>query len=353
MAAGDKAASVIEQRLMRGDYRLTGVPAERELARDVGVSRMTARKALARLVDRGVLQRLPNGRVEPRTDSGPLSELTQVAILRPANGVPTPILDLLARLGPEWNVRVRPIEFVHWHDPIVGQSLDSFDGVLIQPPAEPIPADVLDKFRSSPAPVVVIDRDLAEHGVRCIDTCPPGQVHQLLDHLYRLGHRRIACFNTQPRDEIIQARLAAWAVWKAAQRVEGPLIDEPVESYDDPAEAAYAAMNRCLGGVGLDATAVLCITTPAAVAAMRCCHERGLAVGRDLSIVAVDDQGLNRYLTPSLTCLRPPDPTPYLRVCLQWFAQGGEPGDWPGPLALKPDEVSLFCGESSGSPVSS
>src|SRR5437763_559811 len=42
--------SIHERRIRHGDYLLTTLPAERELCEDTGASRMTARKAIERLM---------------------------------------------------------------------------------------------------------------------------------------------------------------------------------------------------------------------------------------------------------------------------------------------------------------
>lgn len=55
---------VIEQRIARGDYLLKNIPGERKLAQEVGVSYMTARKAVLHLIERQVLTRRPNGTLD-------------------------------------------------------------------------------------------------------------------------------------------------------------------------------------------------------------------------------------------------------------------------------------------------
>ena len=80
---------------------------------------------------------------------------------------------------------------------------------------------------------------------------------------------------------------------------------------------------------------------------MRACYEAGIKVGRDLSVCAVNDEGLGAYLTPSLTCLQSLPRATYLRRALGWMLSKEK---WDGPLLLQPDqaEVPLFVGESTG-----
>ncbi|MEM6332192.1 MAG: substrate-binding domain-containing protein [Planctomycetota bacterium] len=350
MTKSASLAKLLERRIRYGDYRLKEIPAERELAAQEGVSRKTARKAMLDLVDRGLLVRAENGRLGLREPSSVARG--QFAVLKPATGERPLMLQVLMRLGHELDVRIRPVEFVHWDDPSIDEAIRSFEGVFLLPPAEPFPDRVLDAMTSADVPIVVINRDLSPKGLRSIDTCPPSSVSTLLDHLRAKGHTRIDCFNTQPHDETLRMRMAAWALWRTTHGMDGEMFDEPVQSYGNAADQAYCVFGRLLDKGAVEGTAVLCTTAPAAIAAMRCCHERGIAVGRDLSIASVDDEGMNRLLVPSLTSLSPPDPAPYLKLCIEWMCAGGQPADWHWPLLLKPEEMELFEGESVDSPVS-
>jgi DNA-binding GntR family transcriptional regulator len=51
----------IERRIAAGEFMLKGLPGERKLAEELGVSYMTARKAVLTLIDKQVLARKPNG----------------------------------------------------------------------------------------------------------------------------------------------------------------------------------------------------------------------------------------------------------------------------------------------------
>src|SRR5882757_5558303 len=85
-----KCNAVIERlanRIRNGDYHLQGLPGEREIAAEVGVSHMTARKAIQHLLRDGVVYRQPSGRVvvtamEKMQDNS--RQPAQIALLVPA-----------------------------------------------------------------------------------------------------------------------------------------------------------------------------------------------------------------------------------------------------------------------------
>ncbi|MEM6459975.1 MAG: substrate-binding domain-containing protein [Planctomycetota bacterium] len=352
MAAASQLAHRLANRIQLGDYSVKPLPAERELAEQVGVSRMTARKALLDLVDRGLIERRENGRLTVAENADPAAR-PRIALLKPATAGTSLMQRTLLRLSARTDTRVRIIEFAHWDDPVIADAITAFDGLFVLPPAEPLPDPLLDRLRDAAAGVVVLNRDTSDDGLRCVDTCPPACIATLMDHFRSFGHRRVDCLNTQPCDDTITARIDAWRRWGVAHDLPGGLINRPVRSYDNPTPAAYRCIDELLANGKPLPSGLLCTTTPAAVAVMRRLSEAGLEVGRDISVAAIDDEGLNQFLRPSLTCLVPPDPTPYVRRCLDWMLDGGRPADWDGPLLLRPESIELFAGESVGLSVSS
>jgi hypothetical protein len=366
MAKVDKIVAVLEIRIARGDYAMRPVPPESRLAAEVGVSRMTARKALLRLLERGLLSREANGRLTAKRtpangapssgllgsdvlDDGGVSAKNrlEVAFVAPAHG--SAEIDRW-RVAAEKAVarvqgRLRNVHFHHWDEPVLNEAVDSFDGIFLVPSAEPIPPAVAHQLRSGRAKVVALDSDLTNYAIRSVDLIPPSSVQRLLDHLASLGHRTIDCFNAQPVDAVVEQRIEQWSLWRAAQGADGELINDPDASNGDPPRHAYAAMARRLAERPFVATAVMCVTMPAALGVMRAMYERGIKVGSDVSVCAANDEGIASLLCPSLTATRMPDPLPYLVVCLEWMA-GTTP--YVGPLLSRPSEVPLFIGESTG-----
>src|SRR5205807_225087 len=95
-----------------------------------------------------------------------------------------------------------------------------------------------------------------------------------------------------------------------------------------------------------EGTALCCTTAPAAIGAMRAMRDRRIEVGKDVSVGVINDEGLGRYLSPSLTSIEMPAPEPYLAVCLDWMRRAG--AGWVGSLLLQPQQLPLYVGESTG-----
>ena len=344
-----EVAQAIRERIRRGDYPQGVLPGERVLATQSGVSHMTARKAVRLLIEQGLLQRKPNGRLTVKSRMRGRAGGLQIAFLAPAHVSSNTerFRVALERMAESFRARVRPVDFVHWDDPVIPETLRSFDGIFLVPYGDALPARLQPHFRmDGHRPVVSFELDLTAWGIPSLDLFPATAIHRLLNHLVELGHRQVDCLATQPENRMTRERIAQWELWRSLHGIEGRLLHQPVKPYESALEQAYQVMTRECERRTFRATALLGASGAEALGAMRAFHERGLRIGRDVSVCAVNDEGLARYVWPSLTSLELPDPSPYLRICLEWMARGGR--DWPGPLLMQVPEVPLFKGESTG-----
>ncbi len=344
-----KIAELLKNRVFRGDYLLREIPAERQLSAEVGASYMTVRRAVRTLVDEGVLVRKENGRTVPGRRVHGSGRGLHLAFL-----VPTVCSQVVER----WRVGldtaaekcggiVKTILYMHWDDPIVMDALETFDGIFIIPVPELPSPELLERIRSC-RKAVIVDQDFSYAGIPSVRVFPPVFVQRLLDYLWGLGHRRIDCLaicaDPPEADAALKERVGQWAVWLKAHNCTGRLLQSGQECHREPYCNAYRAMKRAVSGGRFDATALLCTTMPAAVGAMRAFYECGIRPGRDVSVCAVDSEGIGGMLVPSLTALEATDPSPYFALCLEWIRGSGE---WPGPLLLQPDEAPVAVREST------
>jgi hypothetical protein len=337
-------------RIRSGDYHVQGLPAERKLAAEIGVSYMTARKAIQKLLADSMLYRLPNGRLAVQhgaeTPRGTLG--AQIALLVPAwqSDQVSAWNIALEQLRSRFNFACRVVYCAHWDDPMIFNVLRRFDGTFLVPLPDPVPTKFVPDLLKVPRPVAVLDNDWSHLGVRSLRRYPPVFVQGLLDHLASLGHRRIDCLNVQPTWPVVSDRIAQWKIWLAAHGLEGELVDEPVPPYVHTLPTAYDIVTRRIREGKFTCTAMLCVTQPAALAAMRAMLDHGIRPGHDVAVCTVDGEMEAAYFNPSLTALEYPDPKPYLAVCLEWML-GGKDRKWEGPLLLQPADVPVVVRQST------
>ncbi len=339
----DLAAQMIRKRIAHADHALAGISSERQLAQDLGLSRTTVRSAISELLEEGTLTRQENGRLEV-TRAADEEARRVIGFVTPAvsstdfeqwrEGVEGVLAERL--------VTVRYLSYAHWADAAIQEALNGFDGMFFIPPAEPIPSWLALKIKQSACRVVILDQDESAAGLPSVTLFPPSAERKLFDHLRELRHTRVDCINVQGEDSVICNRIAVWQNYLAENAMSGQLHSLPVRN---PLESGYRLIRDALSEGRPIASALFCTTGPGAIGAMRALHEAGLEAGRDISVCAVNSEGIGRYLLRTLTALESPPRALYLQRAAQWML-GDD--DWQGALLTQPQDVPLFKGESTG-----
>lgn len=339
-----RLSDILKERIDHGDYAFKDLPTERQLALEAGVSRMTARRALQQLAADGYLAdnalTSPTSRVkrsEPKT--------RQIALLHPAyyNTGLDRWHRMLKGLVTERGWQLRPVQYVHWNDSFILDTLSGFDGVFLIASTETMPKPLLDRLAAAPYPLIALDFDLTHIGVPSVEPVPPGGIRQLMDHLYERGFRKIGLMNVQPAGPIIERRIEQCLSWAALHEVMCTLIDEPVKPYEAPIPRAHAVAKAKLASGELNVDVVVGITIAATIGAMRAMQDVGISPGHDIAVCAIGGEGIAEYHIPSITTLDVPDRTAELSKGLDWI-ESGEP--WSGPLLML-NETILAVREST------
>lgn len=127
-----------------------------------------------------------------------------------------------------------------------------------------------------------------------------------LQHLYDLGHRRIA-FMKGP--SFTQDVLARWSgTLRAAQRLGLPVMPElcmNFEASEMAPDMGYPIVRNLLSRTH-DFTAIFCFNDTTAIGAIRAIRDAGLRCPEDISVLGFDDILSAAYHTPSITTIRQP-----------------------------------------------
>lgn len=124
----------------------------------------------------------------------------------------------------------------------------------------------------------------------------------VMEHLYGLGHERIAVVGGPTDNPLHQQRLEGA---RAAGKAHGRLRSLRVVPGDFSVESGHAAALALLARTPAP-TAIFCFSDQMALGALAACRDRSIRVPDDLSIVGFDDLASSRYLTPALTTIRQP-----------------------------------------------
>lgn len=350
MAKIEGIIQLLETRVVRGDYTMMPFPTEHGLADELGISRMTARKALLHLAQKGLLHRDASGRLSvtsSREGQRPLHVGFVTFSLSPAALRWQRITEQLVNQA---GGRMRVVTFAHWDDPTLLDAVESFDGVFLIPPIDQLSPRMAQRLLQARARIAVLGANFSSAGLHGIENVADGSVDALLDHLKELGHRCIAALNTVPLVPAVDERLKQWQAYLSRHGLEGELINEPSSQRGGSMQRAFEIVRDRLAQSGdVGGSAVLCTTLPVALGAMRGVNESGLTLGREISVCAVNDEGMAPFLNPPLTSSRLGDPTVAVREAIEWMT-GSE---WTGPLLKCTEEIEIFVGGSTGAPLAS
>lgn len=312
-------ADDLRRRLADGEFSdAVAFPSETSLVRRYGVTRATVRRALARLVDEGLIHR-HQGAGSRLTPHGCLAS-GKIGLLFPDRScidvfasMVCEILRVGGRTGYSFAFReitgatskARAEETLDAVEDFVRQRVE---GVIFRPlvseACEDVNIAVLDRLRVEKTPVVLVDGGVTErkdYDVVGVDNIAAGR--QIGDYLISLGHKRIAfLLNSLPigptgnlRDRmfgVAGAATAAGLSWTAQNVI-------PCADYD--VEALRRYFLRCRK---VRPDAIVCGSDNVAQSLIRSLVALGYSVPKDLSVVGFDDAPYAARSEPGLTTVR-------------------------------------------------
>lgn len=172
----------------------------------------------------------------------------------------------------------------------------------------------LDEF-NMPVPVVAISAHCAAENVTNIVLDHTIAAKHALQHLYDLGHRKIAFMHGPAA--IVDTEFRWMGIQKVAAELgldTDPSLTVHLEASGWPMKTGQHPMDpqiayeptRALLARVPDVTALFCFNDTAAIGAIRAIKDAGRDVPNDISIVGFDDITSAAFTTPSLTTVRQP-----------------------------------------------
>jgi LacI family transcriptional regulator len=158
-------------------------------------------------------------------------------------------------------------------------------------------------LRHAGIPYVRIGRDPKHSDLKYVDIDNIAAARAAVEHLVKLGHRRIAMIKGVARDTCSAERYEGYR--QALHEAGIPLDERLVGDGDWTAACGYAFTQQFLQ---LDSppTALFSSNDMMAAGVVRAAHERGLKVPDDLAIVGFDDLDQTTMIFPELTTVRQP-----------------------------------------------
>lgn len=149
-------------------------------------------------------------------------------------------------------------------------------------------------------PTVLFDNYIRKNPNVCyVGTDNYEGIDAAVDHLYTLGHKKIAFLNGSLHSMVSEQRQEAWLL---SMRAHGLDVEEDLTAYGY--YVADSAKYHVPTFLGAGATAIICGNDLIASGVIAECKLRGFRVPEDISVVGFDDLPLAASLDPPLTTVR-------------------------------------------------
>lgn len=163
------------------------------------------------------------------------------------------------------------------------------------------PHDHYQRLADLGLPTVLVNAPIPALSFPTVSTDDVVASQQAWNHLSQLGHTRIGLV-LGPEDHVPSQRKLAGAL-QVAEAAGRPIDPRLVVNTHYSLEAGQAAATRLFAE---GATAIICMSDPIALGAIRAARRAGLRVPEDVSIVGFDDSALMNAVDPPLTTIRQP-----------------------------------------------
>ena len=200
--------------------------------------------------------------------------------------------------------------------------------------------DFLNQMQKTGVPTVLLDNVVYNKNVACVGVDNQQGIFYSVEHLARLGHKKIAMLNGETTSRVSQERLAGF---RLGMEQCGLSVREELVAHGD-------YMADCAGKfvgyfVREGATAIVCASDLLAHGVLRELYRMGLRVPDDVSVAGFDDLPLASYTTPALTTIRQNRLAIGKNVCM--VMEQIMSGNYVNRLLLMPE---LVVRESTGRP---
>ena len=292
----------------------TRLPSDMQYCREYGISRVTVRKALDRLVADGLVRRdvgrgtfVDDPRLRPRSNNLALFGFVSIGdVTSFALEILRGVEDAARREGYHVLFTCSNYDPVQEGDHIRSLISRGVDGLIILPTFQP--SSVLSELAASDFACVLVDRHFDDVPLDCV--CSDNELggYQAARHLLELGHRRIGFVGRVPLSSSVdrwRGYLRALDEWQVASDEAlvvssdvPPRYEPDVLTFGQPKDtASFAAVQDLLERER--PSALICFSEYYSIIAAAAIRDLGLTVGHDVSMVGFD-RNAHHFIPDSL-----------------------------------------------------
>lgn len=281
------------------------LPGERVLARDLGYSYMTVRKAVDNLVSEGVLYRIPTKGTfvaEARQQKTKTRTIGYFLDSRIAGGLSSPYYAMLFN-AIERQASAQDYSLIYFNDAKqtkIEKVLRKLDGVIAS--SFPRVEQTIQEIKAS-VPVVAVDNSLADKAVPSVIIDNYNAEAEAVGYLCSLGHKRIGFISGLEDSDVGKNRYEGYRGGLHKNDIE---IDEILVFRGNYTFSSGSSGVEYFLSLEERPSAIVCANDSMALGAISQLHKAGLSVPDDVSIIGFDDIDVAQQITPPLSTISVP-----------------------------------------------
>ena len=281
------------------------IPGERVFAKELGVSYMTARKAVESLVTKGVLYKVPKKGTYVADQKKNAVKTKSIGYFLDSSirdGLSSPyysmIFDALEKEATKNGYGL--VYFTNGDGADYLDILTKVDGVIVScfPRIEAIIQEIKKRVA-----VVCIDNSPSDKSIPTVTLDNFNSVAQSIDYLCSLGHKRIGFISGLDDSDIGRDRLAGYT---SALQNHNISEDRDLVFRGDYTFATGKKGADYFLSLDKPPSAIMCANDTMAISAIKEIFSKGFDVPDDISIIGFDDITIAAQITPALTTISVP-----------------------------------------------
>ncbi len=290
----------IKQQIERGKITHK-LPGERVLAKDLGYSYMTIRKAIENLVSEGVLYKVPTKGTFVAGDQGNKSRTRIIGYYLDASidsGISSPYYSLIFNALEKEAARY-DYTLLYFSE-ISDKKLKKLDGVIAS--CFHRIEGLIQRIKQQ-VPVVVIDNSAADKSIPSVIIDNFSALVDTVDYLCGLEHKRIGFMTGLEDSDVGKNRYEGYRSGLSRHGIE---IDENLVFRGNFSFASGIKGAEYFASIENMPSAIVCANDSMALGMMYRLQQEGYRIPQDVSVVGFDDINVASQITPSLTTVFAP-----------------------------------------------
>lgn len=281
------------------------LPGERNLAKELGFSYMTIRKAIENLVDEGLLYKIPTKGtyvVSQKQQKPKTRTIGYFLDSRIAGGLSSPyyglIFNAIAKATAAHGYSL--VYFTNSDQTNLYKLLKKLDGVIA---SSFLRVESLIQEIKAVIPVVTIDNSAADKSIPSVIIDNFSAEVESVDYLCSLGHERIGFMTGLEDSDVGKNRYEGY---KSGLHKHGIVADETLVFRGNYTFGSGVSGVEYFLSLEQRPTAIICANDSMALGAISSLQKAGLKVPDDISVIGFDDIHLASQVTPALTTITVP-----------------------------------------------